>query len=297
MKSEHRHELKSNELADWLSNLPQWGKDNLGTIIIVVAAIVVIAGFFGWKSFSKNVQSSEHEEFTAMVDDIAYQKAQIVKQQRARQSSDISYILFNKATDLERFAAGAENKNIAALSLVKAADSIRSELQYRPETISEKDLVERMNKAKKDYTDAIAKNPSDKTIKGLAEFGLGLCAEELGNFDDAKKIYNSILESADYEGTIIVSKARLRLDIMDEYKQDVVFLQAPPKPIPEPNAVLDPFIQQLRDASNKFEDANSSLKVDSSDVNASGSVIDSVIPIETNLPAGINIPGDNNNLE
>ncbi len=28
MKSDHRHELKTNELAEWLSNLPQWAKKN-----------------------------------------------------------------------------------------------------------------------------------------------------------------------------------------------------------------------------------------------------------------------------
>ena len=36
MKSDHRHELKTNELAEWLGNLPQWTKENLVTIIIAV---------------------------------------------------------------------------------------------------------------------------------------------------------------------------------------------------------------------------------------------------------------------
>ena len=40
MKSERRHELQTNELADWISNFPQWFQDNLATVI--VGAVVVV---------------------------------------------------------------------------------------------------------------------------------------------------------------------------------------------------------------------------------------------------------------
>ncbi|MBN2591556.1 MAG: hypothetical protein JXA96_16945 [Sedimentisphaerales bacterium] len=293
MKSEHRHELKSNELADWLTHLPQWTKENLGTIITVVAAIVVVGGFYGWKAISKNVKSSEHAEFTSIMDDIITKKVQVVGQQ----GTDMSYVLLNKATELEKFAGTTNDKNIAALSLVKAADCVRTELQYRTEIVSQKDLVEKVNKAKKNYTDAIAKKPSDKTIKGLAEFGLGLCAEELGDFEEARKIYSSIVENPDLAGTINISKAQLRLNIMDDYKQDIVFQPAPEEPIPSTNEVLDPIIQQLRNANNKVGDSNSPLIIDALDMNSSDLEIDSVLPIETNLPSEIDIPDDINNLE
>ena len=44
MKSDHRHELKTNELAEWLRNLPEWTKENLVTIIIVVVVVAVLVG-------------------------------------------------------------------------------------------------------------------------------------------------------------------------------------------------------------------------------------------------------------
>ncbi len=31
MKAEHRHELKTNELADWIVHFPQWFKENQTT--------------------------------------------------------------------------------------------------------------------------------------------------------------------------------------------------------------------------------------------------------------------------
>ncbi len=281
MKSEHRHELKQNELADWLTHLPQWTKENLSFIITVIAAIVIVAIFYGWRSLSKNVQSGEHEKFTSLVDDILFKKAQIVSQS----GSDMSYLLSNNATDLEGYAGKTSDKNIAALALVKAGDSVRSELQYRPETINQKTLTEKIEKARKDYTDAIAKQPSDKTIKGLAEYGLGLCAEELGNFDEARKIYSGIVENADYAGTINVNKAQLRLNIMDDNKQDIVFQLLPLKPLHGPNDVnnvLDPLTELMRKLNKNTGDANLPLVIDSTDAN---------------LPADINFPSDTNNLE
>lgn len=293
MKSEHRHELKSNELADWLTHLPEWTKENLNTIIIVIAAIVVVAGFYGWRAVSNKTQSGEHEQFTTLVDDVLFKKSQILSQP----GSDMSYLLLNNAAELEKFAGTTGDKNIAAFAFIKAADAVRSELQYRNEIISQKDLVEKINKAKKNYSDAIAEKPSDKTIKGLAEFGLGLCAEELDEFEEARKIYNGILENADYAGTITVSKAQLRLSIMDDYKQDIVFQAAPAQPTPDPNAVLDPFTQLLRNANKNVGDANLSLNVDSSEANISDLMNDSVMPVEANLPSAINFPSDINNLE
>ena len=291
MKSEHRHELKTNELADWLTHLPEWTKENLGTIIIVVAAIIVVGGFYGWRSISNNVQSKGHEEFTAIVDSLLIKKAEILRQP---QGTDMSFMLLNKAEELERYAGTIGDKNIASLALVKAGDSVRSELQYRPEVIEEKVLVEKINKAKKDYTDSIAMKPSDKTIESLAQFGLGLCAEELGDFDEARNIYNGIVENEAYAGTISVSKAELRLNIMDDYQNDIVFKAIPLEPVPDPNSMLDPVIQQIRSLRN---DSNASMVIDSIDTNSTGMEIGSELPIETNVPSEIDVPSEIINLE
>ncbi|MEJ2649071.1 MAG: hypothetical protein P8016_11775, partial [Sedimentisphaerales bacterium] len=122
MKSEHRHELKSNELADWLANLPEWFKENLVTLIVLAAAIAIFAGFLAWRFHSKKVQSGEHIQFTNMMDSITGMKAQIVSQR----SGDMSYLLLTQAKDLESFGAQTQNDNVAAFAYVKGADSIRS---------------------------------------------------------------------------------------------------------------------------------------------------------------------------
>ena len=44
MKAEHRHELKTNELAQWIANFPNWAKENLRMIIYVSVVLILLIG-------------------------------------------------------------------------------------------------------------------------------------------------------------------------------------------------------------------------------------------------------------
>lgn len=63
----------------------------------------------------------------------------------------------------------------------------------------------------------------------MAKLGLGLCQEDIGNFDEAKKIYSEIAGDPQYKATGAFYEASLRLGTMDDYKTPVVFAPAPPK--------------------------------------------------------------------
>ena len=286
MKSEHRHELKSNELADWLSNLPQWLNENIGTIIITLVVICIFAGFFVWRFYSRNVQSGEHEEFTNMLDNMLSIKADIVSQQMGQQSSDTSYFLLTQANEMSKFADRTENNNIAAFGLVAVADAYRSELHYRPEMVNKNDLTENINKAKTNYSQAIAKSPSNKTVRAIAKFGLGLCAEEIGDFNEAREIYSNIIKEPDFAGTIVVNKAKLRLETMDDYKQQIVFKPKPipPAPIIEPNDIFQPAIEMLPKESNQPGESNILW-----DINTPAGISTGSEESDANLPFDINV--------
>ena len=45
MKAEHRHELVTNELADWIGNLPNFIKQNIRPIIGI---ILILLGLMFW---------------------------------------------------------------------------------------------------------------------------------------------------------------------------------------------------------------------------------------------------------
>ncbi len=226
MKSEHRHELKTNELAEWLGNLPQWMKENLITIIIISAVIIAVAIFFVWNSHRKKAVAQEQLEFTNLLNQLRSSKMQVLSAQE--QGRDLSFILLQPANNLATFAQNTMNDRMAALALIKRAEALRTELHYRPGTVSQQDRTMQINQAEAAYTEAIRKSSANQPLIAAAEFGLGLCAEELGNFDKAKQIYQDIVSNSNLEGVVALAAAEHRLKTMDDYKQKVVFKPAPP---------------------------------------------------------------------
>ena len=237
MKSEHRHELKTNELAEWLGNLPQWTKENLVTIICVSAFIVVLAGVYLWRGYNKNVvQVRERNEFTRLLNQVSAAKMQIIQGQE--QQRDLSFELLKPAKGLETFAQTTKNDGMAALALIKRAQALRAELHYG--TVEEDYLKTQLGKAQDSYTQALERSTGDSSFAAAAEFGLGLCAEELGDFEKAQQMYRDIVANADYEGTVTIAQAQRRLRTMADYREKIAFK---PNPNPKPTTASQPTVQ------------------------------------------------------
>jgi len=230
MKSDHRHELKTNELAEWIANFPQWAKENL-KMIIGVSAVVVIAlslAFFHW--YRKNVESiREQVELTKLITRISLSKRQTLND-RAR-GVDTSYMLIQVADNLQSAAQSVNDNQMAALALIKHAEALRTALHYRQGTVSRPELEAAINRAKAGYNEALEQASPNASLMATAKFGLGLCEEELGNFENAKQIYRELAINTGFEGTIAAVQAKQRLETMTDYKQKVVF-KASPKPAP-----------------------------------------------------------------
>ncbi len=236
MKSEHRHELKTNELAEWLANLPEWTKENLVTIISVAVLIIVLAGVYLWRGYNRNVvQVGERTEFTSLLNQVSAAKMQIVQGQE--ENRDLSFSLLQPAKGLEAFAQGTKNKRMAALALIKQAQALRAELHYG--TADEKYVTEQTAKAKASYTQALEKSGDNYALAAAAEFGVGLCEEELGNFEDAEQAYQGVVANADYQGTVALAQAERRLKIMGDYKEKIAFK---PNPNPKPAGASQPTV-------------------------------------------------------
>jgi tetratricopeptide (TPR) repeat protein len=226
MKSEHRHELKTNELADWLGHLPQWTKENLTSILIVLAIIIAVVFFFAWNSYKQKIAEQEKLEFTTLLNQLSSSKMQVLNAQQ--DGRDLSFILLQPANNLATFAQNTKNDRMAALALIKRAEALRMELHYRPGTVSQQELTTQISLAEAAYTEAIRKSAADQSLIATAELGLGLCAEELGNFDKAKQIYKDIVANKNLKGVVALASAEYRLKTMDDYKQKIVFKPAPP---------------------------------------------------------------------
>lgn len=266
MKSDHRHELKTNELAEWLAHLPQWTKENLKTIVIVLVLLVAVGGFYSWRLYGKNVvKVREQTQFTNLLDQLAGGKMQILQAQT--QGRDVSFMLLQPAKGLETFARNIKDDNMAALALIKRAEALRAELHYG--TVDEQYLIAQTNTAKASYAGALERCSENPSLAAAAKFGLGLCEEELGNFEEAKRIYGDIAADSDFDGMTAAVAAKQRLETMDDYKQNLVF-----KPAPKPPIQITPTEVNLPAETNLPLGVN--------------------LPAEANLPAGVNLPGEVN---
>lgn len=239
MKAEHRHELKTNELAQWIASLPEWAKKNSKTIIYISVVVIVVAGGYFWMIYNKTVLSVRKQlRLTDLISQLSQNKAQIIYAQT--QGIDASYLLIRTADELQAMTEDAKNEQMAALALIKQAEALRSELHYRLGMFGPQEVVAQIDQAATKYKKAAEKCSANPPLLAMAQLGLGLCAEELGNFEQARQIYNDIVTNTDFEGTVAAVQAKLRLNTMTEYQQEVIFGQAPEA---EEAKVLEPQIK------------------------------------------------------
>ena len=236
MKSEHRHELKTNELADWIAHLPQWARENQRMIIYVSVVTVLVMASYIWHRYQKDVVGVRRtSQLTNLITQIPQGKLRILEAQA--QGLDIAYMLIQNAEELETVAEELKDNHMSALALIKRAEALRTELHYRLGAVSEQDIISQIALARESYNKAIAKAPANPSLMAMANFGLGLCEEEVGNFEQAKQIYNNVATNPDFEGTVAAVQAQQRLEKMDDYREKVAFRSAPR---PEPTEIIQP---------------------------------------------------------
>jgi len=237
MKSDHRHELKTNELADWIMHFPDWANENRTSLIGAAAVILVALLIYFLSFYRQNVVSARNQlRLTNLVAQVPQQINRVAN--ASMQNNDETYILLQSQQDLLDFAQKSSNSDMAALALIQRGAALRAEVHYRPNEVSRDELATQIGKAKESYQQALDRKPSSPSLAAAAQYGLGLCEEELGNFDQAAQIYREVAEKADYAGTTAQAEAAYRLKIMDDYKTAVVFQPAPPKPAQAPTPTV-----------------------------------------------------------
>lgn len=249
MDSEHRHDLKTNELAGWISQTPEFVKRNASTIIGVV---LIIIGLMTWPMFNRMRAEAGTAEGAAVAESIQNLERDIYaviqageKDAEARQQATSTLLV--SANALLEQADKTDDADVAALARIKAAQALRAELHFRADMIDVQDAHTRVGQAQEAYKKA-AETAVSPTLKAMAQFGLGLCAEELGQRDEAAAIYKAIVDAKEYVATIFPAQAQRRMDGLDENMSTVTFAPAPLEAAPE-----EPQVQAAPEAVGQTE--------------------------------------------
>jgi tetratricopeptide (TPR) repeat protein len=228
MKAEHRHELKTNELAQWLGNLPQWTKDNLTVIIAAAVILALCAGsyyYFGTQKHTADV--AEQKRLTNLLSQTLQNKRQVLATHMSEEGEDTSFMLLRLADDLAKFADSAKDQRRAAFALIQAAEAVRTELHYRSTPVATGELKNQIERAKSYYNKALL-TLDNANLEAVARLGLGLCEEEIGNYNGAEQIYRDIIANPEFENTIAVLKAEKRIKTLAQYQRPVVLATTKP---------------------------------------------------------------------
>ena len=223
MDTKHRHELKTNELADWIGHLPEFFRKNY---MQVIGVALIIAGLVGVPIFNRvrrNTIAKQYAETTSLIQQITQAKIMVIR----NAGMGMQNALLVSASALETAAKEAKNPHSAALAFIKRAEALRTDLHYQPGNVERSVVQAQVSQAKKAYEQAIEKAQGNNTLVAMARLGLGLCAEEVGNFNQAQQIYQQIASNQDFEGTVFGAQAQLRLELIDDNKAKFVFVTAP----------------------------------------------------------------------
>lgn len=230
MDSEHRHELKTNELADGIAHFPRIIKNNYMQIIGVGLILAAILFSGPVRRYVEKGKLAKQAEAT-----IAIRNLQRSKVDAFQSQSEGALIV--SANELEIVAGQAKKADLAAMAYIKRAEAIRASLHYGAEDAEAEVVTSQIAQATKAYANAATKAQGNVTLSAKAEFGLGLCAEELADYAGAQKIYKKIVDTPQYAATVFPTQAQTRLNNMDDNKAKFVFVDAPepePEPIPAP---------------------------------------------------------------
>lgn len=269
MDSEHRHELKSNELADLLTHLPQFFKKNASTII---GLSLIIIGLITWPIFTRMSREKTITDESRVSESIRMLSGDIGAALQAYQSNPegldaaLNTIQAN-ADALMDMTSETDNPNLAALAYIKAAQAIRTELHLRKDIVDAATIDTQTQKAQDTYEKA-AEKAVIPTMKAMAQFGIGLCTEERGQTQQAADLYKAIVDDESFAATVFPTLAQERLDNLTDNSQAVTFAPAPvvePKPQAAPTPEMMPQVSQPAPAADT---ATKPVEVDNADNNA-----------------------------
>lgn len=237
MDAEHRHELKTNELAETIAHLPEILKKNAKTIIgvalIIAAGIVYIYG----KNVKTDSNLAAQAEAMTLIERLNVAKMTTIQSLQADQDAPDSMLV--SANSLEIAAGDAKLPHAAALLLIKRGEALRADLHYNTEEVDVDIVKNRIDQARTAYEKALTEAKGNATLEGMAKLGLALCAEEIGDYIKAEGIYKSIIADENFAGTIAPKQAQGRLDTMADNKVQYVFVKGP-EPVQVPPIITAP---------------------------------------------------------
>ena len=247
MKAKDRHRLKTNELAQTLGNMLDYIRKHGNRIltIVVIALVVVVGGGLLLKSWSKGQQSQQKLLYaqlreTSIMLEASMQQAVAALQAQATADPTqplptpiaLPYDVEANSQALGNLAQQAQGSAVGRTALLHQAEVIRSTLFFSDQDLSLNQKQQLYTQVTDIYNRILQQYPEETWVVGVAQMGLALIAEDMGQWDQAQQIYEEIIADADgiFAGTVFPLQAQRRLNIRDDISSLIEFPLTPPLP-------------------------------------------------------------------
>jgi hypothetical protein len=217
MKTQRRHELQTNELADWLGQkieaIRPYTKAILGVAVVVAAGLFAVLFLSAHKS---REQASSWQQLYASM-------------------------LARDVDKLEQLAQ-ANGDSTAGLWAWQNAASVLLEEGTRLLHVDRANANRQLGRARNAYQSVIEQTQDD-LLKPCAILGLAQCYEALNNYAEAEKQYDRVIEG--WPGTAVEAVARERRAFLQQSSTREFLAwfdrQEPPAAGPDASSMLDAF--------------------------------------------------------
>ncbi len=208
MQSEERHELKQNDLQEFLGNFGEfWKKSGNATMITITLVVVVLAGY---RLYSTHTSTQHENAWTDL----------------ALSSSPAAFAELGLNSPFPATRAKA-NLNAADLYLQESlADTPESETSLGGLTAAQK-----LDEAARLYQLVLDEEKAHEAFKVNAALGLAVVAEGKGNFTDAAAQFKAVIERASDTYPAHAAAAQAHLDMITRLENPVALAADPPAPI------------------------------------------------------------------
>lgn len=214
MDSQDRHELKQNDLQEFLENFNEWWGKHGNTVLIVIATVVIVfAGYRIYTTRTAQIHDESWAELTAAVSPVSL--------------DDVA----------ERYA---RNPAIRDQAYLRAGDAYF--LEAMPDMMEEKSAEHREAalEAAADRYQRVLDKSKQPVFRANALEGLANVAETREQWDKAADYWHQIIKLAErHHLHAFVHRAESRVNMIDTLRQPVVFGQPRPRTLPPGPGTFD----------------------------------------------------------
>ena len=238
MKSQERHKLKTNELAQFIGEIPEKFKKH-GSLITTIALVVLIAlvgGIIARRYLAQGKQQQRDQLFQQM---LAADSLQLDALRRAQMGAEVASdpanaILPYDATSitltLSNIARDAQNNPVGLTAGLLQAELSLSQLYFSDQNITDDEKNQILQSAEILFQQSLQEYPNIPYAVGAAKIGLATIFEEQGQWDQARTQFEEIIALQDdlLIGTIYPKLAQRRLTLIDTVSTPITFPEIKP---------------------------------------------------------------------